>query len=290
MMIFPQNKLKFAELQYIYRKGVRNMIGIDISNYQKGIDFTKDNFDFCIVKVTEGVGFTDKSFRSHVYQLTKLNKLIGCYHFARPDLHPTIQGMKSEAEYFVSKVEEERLIGNAILVLDWEREPFDKEELIAAWLSKVVELTGVVPFIYGSRSKLTTTSFKNLIMTWPVWMAVWPSIEKLDFSTAGEFISKHKPSKDKVDWKIWQFSSTGKLKGFSGNVDLDYADISEFEWRRYAWSPYAEQKEKISDDMQWCIDNGIFVGYGNGLYGPKDPLTREQAATLIRMLLSRCLK
>lgn len=270
------------------------MIGIDISNYQKGIDFTKDNFDFCIVKATEGIGFTDKSFSNHIDQLTKLTKLIGCYHFARPDLHPTIQSMESEADWFVSVVKEKGLIGNAILVLDWEREPFDKEELIVAWLSRVVQLTGVVPFIYGSRSKLTTTSFKNLTKTWPVWMAVWPSTQKLNFADAGEFLIKHMASKDKVNWKIWQFSSTGKLNGFSGDVDLDYTDISESDWWAYAGSADVEvkeePKEKISDDMQWCIDNGIFAGYGNGKYGPKDPLTREQAATLIRMLLNRYLK
>ena len=35
-----------------------------------------------------------------------------------------------------------------------------------------------------------------------------------------------------------------------------------------------EVPEVITEDMQWAIDNGIFAGYGNGKYVPKDPLTR----------------
>lgn len=262
------------------------MIGIDISNWQKGIDLSKDIFDFCIVKATEGINFIDASFYSHINQLTKLNKLIGCYHFARPDLHTTISSMESEADWFVSVIKENNLIGKAILVLDWEREPFDNESLITAWLNRVVQLTGVIPFIYGSRSKLTTTSFKNLINAWPVWMAAWPTTDKLDFSNVWDFIAQHLPSREKVIWDIWQFSASGRLKGFSGNVDLDYTEMEESEWMMYAGSTN-EEKEVLSEDMKWCIAQGIFSGYGNGKYGPKDPLTREQAATLIRILHNR---
>ena len=43
-----------------------------------------------------------------------------------------------------------------------------------------------------------------------------------------------------------------------------------------------EAPEVITKDMQWAIDNGIFTGYGNGKYNPKAPLTREQAATILK--------
>lgn len=43
-----------------------------------------------------------------------------------------------------------------------------------------------------------------------------------------------------------------------------------------------EKKEQLSDDMKWAIETGLFVGYGDGKYGPKDNLTREQLATVLR--------
>lgn len=262
------------------------MIGIDISNWQSGINLSKDDkyIDFGIVKATEGKGFTDKSFSSHIDQLTKLDKLIGCYHFARPDLNKSISGMEAEAQWFVDTVKSKGIIGKAILVLDWETEPMDREDLINAWMNKVVQLTGISPFIYGSRSKLTTTVFKNLINKWPIWMAAWPTIASQKIESAEGYVIDHLASREKVNWKIWQFSSTGKLNGFTGNVDLDYTDMSKEEWLSYAgFKP--QEDEHISDDMKWAIDVGLIKGYGNGKYGPKDPLTREQAATLFRRFM-----
>lgn len=259
------------------------MIGIDVSNWQNGLSLSqnKDYLDFIIIKATEGIGFTDKNFADFVVQSDDLNLLTGCYHFARPDLNGTIQGMEREAECFVEVVGNSGLIGEAILVLDWETEPMDREDLILAWMNKVVQLTGVKPFIYGSKSKLSSTAFKNLINDWPVWMAAWPSFSQQSIVDAVKFIEDYNPKRTTIPWLIWQFSSTGHLIGFDRNVDLDYTDLLEEDWRLLARKPQPET-ESISDDMQWAIDIGLFKGYGNGKYGPKDTLTREQAAALFR--------
>lgn len=252
------------------------MLGMDISNYQKNIDFTKGNYDFSIIKATEGVGFTDKSFHNFSVQLTKMNKLIGCYHFARPDLNKTLAGMEREADWFIETVESEGLLHKSILVLDWETEPMDREDLIQAWVLRVESQTGVTPWIYGSKSKLKKWKDYWPVNHCPIWMAAWPSIKPIN---VGDELNISLPDQS-VPWQIWQYSSTGKYPGFSGNVDLDYTGLTKEEWLKSASGKEAE--EVISDDMQWAIDNGLFAGYGNGLYGPKDPLTREQAATLLR--------
>ena len=70
------------------------MYGIDISNHQRNIDLTAGKYDFAIIKATEGVSFKDLSFEKFAVQLTGLNKLVGCYHFARPDLHGTVSDME----------------------------------------------------------------------------------------------------------------------------------------------------------------------------------------------------
>lgn len=256
------------------------MYGIDVSGWQKGIDLSKAELDFGIVKVSEGVRFTDKAYQDHILQLTELNKLIGCYHFARPDLHGTIKEMKQEAEWFVSEVGRKGLVGKAILVLDWETEPIDKPKLISAWLSRVEELTGVRPFIYGSRSKLRSKTFSSFIKKYPIWLAVWPTIKQIPNCKP---IPKTPPEQSPVPWKIWQFSSSGRWPGFNGNVDCDYTEMTKQEWLSYASCANKKpEKEVISDDMQWAIDYGLFKGDGNGNYYPKDMLTREQAATVFR--------
>ena len=53
------------------------MYGLDISHYQEGIDLSAGNYDFCIIKATEGIGYTDPAFASNAVQLTKLKKMIG---------------------------------------------------------------------------------------------------------------------------------------------------------------------------------------------------------------------
>lgn len=254
------------------------MYGMDISNYQSKLDLTKGTYDFAIIKATEGVGFSDKAFHNFAVQLTELDKLIGCYHFARPDLHRTVSGMEKEADWFIQKVRDEGLLNKAILVLDWEREPMDREDLVNAWVLRVESQTGITPFIYGSRSKLN--GWKNwwAMSHCPIWMAVWTTNQRHQVGVDPGLITPNKT----VNWSIWQYSSTGKYPGFSGNVDLDYCELNKETWLKMAGHKEEPVKEVINEDMKWAIENGLFTGYGNGLYGPKDPLTREQAATLFR--------
>lgn len=258
------------------------MYGIDISKWQKEIDLKKAKYDFCIIKATEGIGYTDPEFNGYVFQLTELNKLMGFYHFARPDLHPTVKDMEAEAVYFLERLDRYDMINNGILVLDWEREPFDNESLVEAWLAKVYELTGVRPFIYGSRSKLTKWKNWGIMKIYPIWMAVWPTIKNYP---SGENPGLKIPSKGTIPWAIWQYSAKGRCEGYSSDVDLDFADLTEAQWRDFAGmvkkpEPKPDVEEKISSDMKWAIDSGLFVGYPDGTFKPRDPLTREQAATL----------
>lgn len=254
------------------------MYGMDISSHQRNLDLTKGTYDFAIIKATEGVGFTDKTFHEFAVQLTELDKLVGCYHFARPDLHGTVSEMENEADWFIHKVKEEGLLNKAILVLDWEREPMDREDLIKAWVLRVESQTGITPFIYGSLSKMR--GWKNwwVMSHCPIWVAVWRSTRRYRVGANPGLVTPDKT----INWSIWQYSSTGQFPGFSGNVDLDYCELNRETWLKMAGYKDEPVKEVINNDMKWAIDMGLFTGYENGLYSPKDHLTREQAATLFR--------
>lgn len=236
------------------------MYGIDISRWQKGIDLSKDNTEFVIMKATEGVGYTDPCFKSHLEQSTKLNKLIGCYHFARPDLNGTTERMKQEAKYFCKVMEENGLIGKAIFVLDWETKPVNDESLAFEWLRTVEDITGTTPLIYCSQN--TTQYLHDTLLQYPLWIARWPFTYNINFDESDTILKNNKNQFPNRPFHIWQFSSRGTLNGFSGNVDLDYTDLTVSQWKDFANYPIeskVEFDEEIFNESVYALNEGFFV-------------------------------
>ena len=56
--------------------------GIDISNYQRGLDLSKVPCDFAICKATEGTSIVHDTCDPWVQQAKELGKKWGFYHFA----------------------------------------------------------------------------------------------------------------------------------------------------------------------------------------------------------------
>ena len=103
--------------------------------------------DFILCKATEGCGYVDPTCDAK-YQMNKAaGKLLGVYHYARPDLG---NSPEAEAEFFVNNIK--GYIREAILVLDWEGANKWDTGWAKRWLDKVKELTGVKPVIYMSSS------------------------------------------------------------------------------------------------------------------------------------------
>ena len=51
------------------------------------------------------------------------------------------------------------------------------------------------------------------------------------------------------------------------NYAMDYTDVAQGQW--------------YSEAIRWAASEGIVGGYGNGLFGTNDPITREQLATML---------
>lgn len=251
------------------------MFGIDISGYQSTIDLTKGNYEFCIVKATEGQSFSSLYFYTFISKLLEMNKLIGAYHFARPDLSNSEEAMVKEAEHFVRTCESAKIIGKAILVLDWETEPMDREDLVTAWVEEVKRLTGITPFIYGSTSKIKKWKNWDVISKCPLWVAQWPTITPQQMNVPPQKVL----TKDEINWTIWQYSSKGLYPGYSGSVDLNYTSLTKNEWLKLA-----NGKLEYSESFKWAIDVGLFVGDGQGNYFPNEYMTRDQCAIVMKKL------
>lgn len=51
------------------------------------------------------------------------------------------------------------------------------------------------------------------------------------------------------------------------NYAMDFSDVAQD-------APYAEA-------VRWAVSEGLILGYGNGKFGPEDPVTREQLAVIL---------
>lgn len=211
-----------------------NMNGIDISNHQSGMDLEKvlkeTNTDFVIVKASEGLTFVDKYCDKFYQTAKKKGCSLGFYHFARPELNSA----KSEAEFFCKNTE--GYFGKAIPVLDWESSGKKNVAWAKEWLDLVYKKTGVKPVIYMSESVVNAYNWKAVADAgYGLWVAKYRDYNidrNYDMSTAGK--------KPVVKWwsfyMMWQWTSAGRLTGYSGNLDCDIFYGNKDQWQAYVKS------------------------------------------------------
>lgn len=141
-----------------------SLFGTDQSKWQAN-QVTEGSF--ILVKATEGCGYVDPTCDAK-YQLNKqAGKLLGVYHYARPDLGNTPE---AEAQYFVDNIR--GYIGEAIMVLDWESANKWDVNWAKRWLDKVKDLTGIKPMIYMSSSVTFAYDWSSVVAgDYGLWVA-----------------------------------------------------------------------------------------------------------------------
>lgn len=204
------------------------MQGIDIASYQTGIDLSVVPCDFVIVKATEGVNYTNPDFSRAYAQAKEQNKLIGIYHYANG------AGATAEADYYLSVVGDR--VGDAILVLDWEQggnSAFGNVSYAKQWLDHVYSKTKVRPLIYMSKSVTYGYDWSAVAPNHGLWVAQYADTNPTNY--------QNNPWTDTNGYGAWsngpvifQYSSTGRLSGWSGNLDLNLAYMDATAWSKYA--------------------------------------------------------
>lgn len=250
------------------------MNGIDISKWQKGINLAAVPCDFVIVKATQGVSYVSPEFANQITQAQSLGKLIGVYHYAGGG------GAIAEAEHFLNAVKD--YIGKAILVLDWEGEQnpnFGSPYYAMEWLDYVKDVTGVLPFIYMSKS--VCRQYKTLWNpSYPLWCAQYKNQQPTSYQS--------NPWTDSKGFGAWsecailQYSSKGRLEGYNHNLDLDKAYINEAQWIAYAQGDIkpvdlgikptlrkGDRNEYVRAWQKLLNVNGYQCGDADGIFGDK---------------------
>lgn len=139
--------------------------GVDVSMHQNAGAFPADA-ECVIIKATEGVGYEDPTWKAHAKAAWDSGKLVGFYHFARPDLGNTAE---AEAEWFLSVVKD--WLGYAVLVLDWEREPLNDVGWARRFLDKVWYGSPTRPWVYMNLSTARSHAWESVSEHYPLWMA-----------------------------------------------------------------------------------------------------------------------
>ncbi len=201
--------------------------GIDISNWQAGINLSAVPADFVIVKVTEGTTYVSPEADTQYQGAKSAGRLLGVYHFA------TGAGAVEEAKFFLSNVQ--GYLGEAVLFLDWEGAVVTQGVGYAkAFLDYVHQQTGIRPLIYMSKSVTSSYDWSTVSANYGLWVAQYA-----DTSPTGYQDDPWTDTRGYGSWSgpaIFQYASTGHLSGYDGKLDLDkfYGDVKA--WQAYAKS------------------------------------------------------
>lgn len=230
--------------------------GIDVSNWQNGIDLSAVGVDFVICKATQGTSYVSPDCDRQMQQAMRSGRLVGVYHYING------AGVDGEARHFANSIK--GYLGKAIIALDWESEQnsaWGNTSYLDSLVAKVKELTGVTPFIYASLSAFP-----------------WSIAQKYGCGTwVAQYANMNATGLQANPWNegaytcdIRQYSSCGRLGGYGGNLDLNKAYMSREDWQR--WSGGAASGGTTStpepsspSDSVLSLAVGVMQGkYGNG--------------------------
>lgn len=221
-----------------------------------GIDLTKVPCDFVIIKATQGTDYVNPDYDRAYQQAKNAGKCLGVYHYASGG------DAEKEAQFFIENVSGH--IGEAILVLDWEKEQNKNFGVcdfnwVKKWLNYVFKKTGVKPLIYTSKSFMNRF---DGIGDFGMWIAQYASNDVTGYQETPW-------NEGAYNCAIRQYSSHGRLSGYAGNLDLD-----KFYGDKEAWSRYAAGTGKTENNENTSNVSGstleIAEGVMKGTYGDGD--------------------
>ena len=200
------------------KDGKRARAGIDVSSYQKEIDWrlvAADGIDFAILRLgrrgyTEGGLFMDQTFEANLQGALDAGLDVGVYFFSQ-----AITPEEAEAEaVFVLNAIGDREIAYPV-AFDWEpiapgnearTDGLDNDTLTRCAVAFCVKIreAGYTPAVYFNQSSGYLRYDLRELTEYDLWLA--------EYDTKPDFY---------YHFDLWQYSDTGQVNGIQGNVDLD---------------------------------------------------------------------
>jgi lysozyme len=206
--------------------------GIDISNHQHQIDWTKfdrSQVDFVLIKATEGGDFKDPLFRNNWKNVQQKGAIAGAYHF-----FTFCKSGREQAQNYIETVPRfsrpaEATPTNQTLppVIDLEFVGNCKSIPTPAALDKELNtFITIVEKFYNKKPILYVTYefydryLQHKYPNTPIWISDFYSFNKLPT------LSDSKP------WLFWQYSERGRIAGISTLVDLNVFSGTKSQFER----------------------------------------------------------
>ncbi|MEA5018442.1 MAG: glycoside hydrolase family 25 protein [Erysipelotrichaceae bacterium] len=193
--------------------------GVDVSRFQEEIDWSKvaaSDISFAMLRIgyrgySEGILYVDSYFHDNAINASANNIALGGYFFSQAI---TVAEAEEEARFVLSLIADHDI--TYPIVFDMEEiantktrsDHLSKEEITQITLAfcKVIKDAGYTPMIYGNShwffAKLDLKALEDI----PKWYAQYSSEPYYPYA-----------------FDIWQYTSSGKVDGIKGNVDLNIA-------------------------------------------------------------------
>ena len=231
------------------------MQGIDCASYQAGIDPSKVQADFIIVKSTQGTTYVNPDFRRLAEATLAAGKALGIYHYASGG------NATDEANHMLDVAG--GYIGRAIFCLDWEgvQNKLFESGQDSAWIDEFCSViegrVGSSCLVYISKSVMHYADGHKL------WVAQYANMNRTGYQD-------NPWNEGAYGCAIRQYTSTGRLDGWDGDLDLDKAYMSREEWDAWAagnGAPASAPQHSVSNGS--IAEVQAWLGCNaDGIYGP----------------------
>ena len=199
----------------------KNIKVLDVSHHNGNINWTKvasDGVKGVYIKLTEGKSYLDDKAYENYLGAKKAGLRVGFYHYAHADNDPV-----AEVDFFLKKLGSMK--ADLPHCLDLEESKGKTKTQVTAfakkWMEYLQKKTGITPILYTGYSFIKS-NFTSALAKYPLWVARYSASNRVKgFDSPG----------DATVWKSWamfQYTDSGKVKGISGNVDINEMDLEFF--------------------------------------------------------------
>ena len=218
------------------------MNGIDISNYQTGIDLSKVPCDFVIILVTEGKRVVNGDWRRQADQALSLGKHVALYHY--------VEGGDASGEADVFWAATKDYTGRVCYAVDWEsgsNRAWGVESYVEILVARLKHVSGRTVILYAPAGSYPRGVAAR--QGCPTWVAQYANTAHTGYQATPWNEGAYQAD-------IRQYSGTGRLPGWGGDLDLDKSYATPQQWAQWAGN---EEDMPLSDDDINKVVNGVWL-------------------------------
>ena len=207
------------------------LLGVDISNYQAGMNMTAVDPDFVIVMVTQDTGrfaFTNQYHLAQLDEAVSQGLPVGVYHYVGGGDNGSAEDAQAEADRFLDAVRATGHFNRVMWCIDWEagdNSAWGNEAYLGIIIDRVQRATGKPVMLYASSG------------SYP-----WDLARSYGCGTwAAQYAGDAPTGWDKSPWsdgswtaQMHQYTGRGRVPGYDDDLDLDVFYGSTDDFRAYA--------------------------------------------------------